>query len=234
MSLRIRQIVLAARDLDGAVARFGQELGLSVVHRDPEVAKFGLANALMSLGDQLIEIVAPARPDTAAGRHLDRHGDSAYMLILQTDTLASDRARLARMGVRIVWEANHPDMRAVQLHPKDIGAAIVSLDQPVPPSAWRWAGPGWRPDAAGGRAHRIIGVTMNAREPAAMARRWSEVLGLASPRKARGGQRLDIDDGVLTFVASGNGLERIIAFDLEAPESREVTICGTVFRLRND
>ena len=27
--------------------------------------------------------------------------------------------------------------------PRDVGGAIVSLDRPLPPASWRWAGPGW-------------------------------------------------------------------------------------------
>ena len=103
--LRIRQIVFAARELDTTLAEFQRALGLPVVYRDPLVAEFGLHNALMQLGDQFIEIVSPTRENTAAGRHLDRHGDSAYMLILQTDDLARDRARVDELGVRIVWQA---------------------------------------------------------------------------------------------------------------------------------
>lgn len=236
MSLRIRQIVLAASDLDAAVARFEHELGLKVIYRDPEVGKFGLSNALMSIGDQFLEIVTPMRPDTAAGRHLDRYGDSAYMLILQTDDLSRARGRLERMGVRIVWESSYPDMSAVHLHPKDVGAAIVSLDQSTPPSSWRWAGPIWNRDAqvtGGGHGGRIVGATIGAREPAAMARRWSEVLGLESPRDMTGGQRVNLQEGELSFVASRDGMEKIVAFDLEVPGvPRQFTICGTNFRLR--
>ena len=71
MSLRIRQIVFAALDLQNTVAQFVDALGLQVTFRDPEVAKFGLENALFTFGDQFIEIVSPTRADTAAGRHLD-------------------------------------------------------------------------------------------------------------------------------------------------------------------
>src|SRR5215813_2780688 len=84
------------------------------------------------------------RTDTAGGRHHDRHGDSSYMIILQTDDLERYRARVDRLGARVVWEASYPDVRAMHLHPKDIGAAIVSLDQPSPPESWRWAGPRWK------------------------------------------------------------------------------------------
>ena len=67
MTLRIRQIVFAVRDLASAIEQFENILGLSVAYRDPAVATFGLENALLPVGDQFLEIVAPTRSDTAAG-----------------------------------------------------------------------------------------------------------------------------------------------------------------------
>jgi hypothetical protein len=226
MSLRIRQIVFAALDLQNTVAQFVDALGLQVTFRDPEVAKFGLENALFTFGDQFIEIVSPTRADTAAGRHLDRHGDSAYMLILQTDDLSRDRARLRDLGVRIVWEANHEEISAVHLHPKDVGAAIVSLDQATPPSSWRWAGPNWERHRSSSSNSRIVNATISAVDPGAMAQRWSKVLGLD------GASRLSLTDGELEFVTAIDGRERITGYSLAAPRaSGRITLCGTRFTI---
>jgi hypothetical protein len=233
MSLRIRQIVLAARDLASAVTQAQDTLGLQVIYRDPGVAKFGLENALMSIGDQFLEIVSPTQADTAAGRHLDRHGDSAYMLILQTDDLERERARLAQLGVRIVWESNHPDIRALHLHPKDVGAAIVSLDEATPPSSWRWGGPNWeREKRASGK---IVDATIAARAPAALAAHWAKVLGVEPPQPVGDTWRVVIEDGELYFapLRDGplqNGTERIVAFGVQTHErASAVTLGGTLF-----
>lgn len=231
MPLRIRQIVLAARDLESAVKQAHDALGVDVIYRDPGVEKFGLVNALMPIGDQFLEIVSPTRADTAAGRHLERHGDSAYMLILQTDDLARERARLAQLGVRIVWESTHPDMRAVHLHPKDIGAAIVSLDEATPPSSWRWAGPQWRP--AQGASGKIVDATIATREPAALARRWAAVLGLEQPpKRVDDAHRLEIDGGTLRFVLGD--AERIVQFGVQpSPAAGSAVVCGARFAPAN-
>lgn len=226
MSLRIRQIVFAARDLQQTVAQFQHALGLRVSFRDPAVAKFGLENALLTIGDQFIEIVSPTQPDSAAGRHLDRHGDSAYMLILQTDDLASDRARLQRLGVRIVWESHHEEISALHLHPKDIGAAIVSLDQATPPASWRWAGPDWQAHASSDR--RVVSATISARDPNAMCKRWSEVLGLGA--SANNQCELPLTDGALLFNSSPDGPKRITQFCLQVPRATSpIELCGTRF-----
>jgi hypothetical protein len=226
MSLRIRQIVFAARDLASSVAQVQAQLALPVVYRDPEVAHFGLQNAMMSIGDQFIEIISPTRADTAAGRHLDRHGDSAYMLILQTDDLARERARLAQLGVRIVWESSYPDIQAIHLHPKDIGGAIVSLDEATPPSSWRWAGPNWRDEESA--PGTIVSATIAARDPASLSRRWATVLGLTAPRQVDDCWCLAVVDGALMFVPSRGGTERIVEFGLRAPGCPlPIEICGT-------
>jgi len=218
--------------------------GIQVAYRDPQVAEFGLCNAVMPLGDQFLEVVAPVQPGTAAGRLLERRGDCGYMLILQTDDLARERARLDRLGVRIVWQATHDDIRAVHLHPKDIGGAIVSLDQPSPPESWRWAGPDWRRHVSGG-IERVRGVEIEADDPGRMARRWAQVLGLADPVKDDNAWRLGIEDGMLRFVQAGPRGEGIGAFYLTASSpdtivaaararglstnARTLTIAGTRF-----
>jgi hypothetical protein len=249
MTLRIRQIVLAARDLRATVAQLESVLGLSVCYRDPEVAKFGLENALFAIGHegfvQFLEVVSPIQDNTAAGRHLDRHGDSGYMLILQTDDLARDRARVEKMGVRIVWQATHPDVSAIHLHPKDIGAAIVSIDQPLPPESWRWAGPDWRKYLSKSGPQRVTSTTVAATNVAAMATRWSTVLNTSNPVVDADEQRIDIQDAALRFIAAPTDVIAAFGLSMSDPQAalaharklgmpvqnNNVTICGARFEL---
>lgn len=246
MSLRIRQIVLAARDLDKVVAQLTSVLGVDVCYHDPEVGKFGLRNALMTIGHkdyvQFLEVVSPTQDNTTAGRHLDRHGDSGYMLILQSDDLARDRARFEKMNVRIVWQASHADISAVHLHPKDIGGAIVSIDQPIPPPSWRWAGPNWKQHVHQSGAQQVHTVSMAAQDATAMSKRWAEVLGTPA---SENDLRIKIEAGQLQFksapadVIAGFGIamaDRVGAL-VEARkqglpvDGNTVTICGTEFQL---
>ena len=249
MSLHIRQIVLAARDLKTTVAQLQSVLGVNVCYHDPEVGKFGLENALMTIGHergvQFLEVVSPVKENTTAGRHLDRHGDSGYMLILQTDDLARERARFNNLGVRIVWEATHPDISAVHLHPKDIGAAIVSVDQPIPPESWRWAGPDWHRHVIKTGAQRVTSTTIASQDSLAMSQRWATVLGTAAPVEASGFRHIPIQDGELNFATGKSDV--IAKFGVKMAnvqtalqaarsqglpvEGNAVTICGTRFEL---
>lgn len=247
MALRIRQIVLTAYDLEATVSNLTSIFGVRVAYRDPQVAEFGLHNAVMPVGDQFLEVVAPIKAGTTAGRLLERRGDSGYMIILQTDDLVRECARLDRLGVRVVREAAHADIRAVHLHPKDIGGTIVSLDQPTPPASWRWAGPDWQQHVSRNGAQRVVAAEIEARDPEAMARRWAEVLGLEGPVRHGNTWRLAVTDGALDFTQAGARGDGLSAFTLamSAPDAalaaaqsrglpvadRTVTLCGTRFPL---
>src|SRR5262249_31391618 len=102
--MRLRQVVIAARDLEETVAHLTTVLDLEVAFRDPAVAEFGLVNAVMPVGDTFLEVVSPVASTAPARRFLDRHGDGGYMVILQSAALDEDRRRLAALGVRVVWQ----------------------------------------------------------------------------------------------------------------------------------
>src|SRR4051812_49511716 len=103
-AVRLRQAVLVAGELEPVASALRAELGLGEPFADPGVGEFGLRNAVFALGDQFLEVISPTQENTAAGRFLERRGgDGGYMLIFQLDDLDGARARVADMGVRIVW-----------------------------------------------------------------------------------------------------------------------------------
>jgi hypothetical protein len=204
--MRIRQIALVARDLEPVVAELCAVLGLEVCFRDPGVSAFGLHNALMAIGSDFLEVVSPIREGTAAGRLLEkRGGDGGYMVILQSDDLAADRARLEHLGVRVVWEASLSDIASIHLHPKDVGAAIVSLDQPRPPQSWRWGGPTWPDMPASDVTRELVGAEVQALNPAEVAKRWAQVLGRPARAAGRDGFELPLEPGRIRFVPALDG-----------------------------
>jgi hypothetical protein len=247
--MRIRQIALVARELEPVVADLCAVLGIEVSLRDPGVAEFGLHNAVMPIGDTFLEVVSPVRAGTSAGRFLERRGgDGGYMVILQTDDLAGDRRRAESLGVRVVFSAALSDIATVHLHPRDLGGAIVSLDQARPPESWRWAGPGWERAMRTDTVRRIVGAELQAKDPAALARRWSDVLGRSVSWDGADVHEIALDGGVIRFVPPrdkrGDGLTVV---DLEvadpdrarriakerglSPDGTRIEICGVRFRL---
>jgi catechol 2,3-dioxygenase-like lactoylglutathione lyase family enzyme len=195
--MRLRQVVIAARDLDATVADLTDVFDLEVAYRDPLVAVFGLVNAVIPIGDAFLEVVSPTTPDAPARRFLDRRGgDGGYMVILQSNTLDADRRRVADLGIRVVWQGDLPDIRGTHLHPSDVGGAILSLDDATPPESWHWAGPEWRDHVRTGVVRDVVGVELEAPDPAALAARWAEVLG----RPATPDHTIALDGATIGFV----------------------------------
>ena len=95
--LRLRQVCLVAADLEREAARIAAIFGLEICYRDPNVARYGLANVLFPVGTSFLEIVSPTRAGTAAGRFLERHGGKyGYMVILDCDDPERYRAAPSR------------------------------------------------------------------------------------------------------------------------------------------
>jgi hypothetical protein len=175
---RLRQAVLAARDLDGTVSWLTETFGLGKPFRDPAVAYFGLENAVFAIGDTFLEVISPigleAGAQTAA-RQLDRSGSavSGYMAMVQVDDLAAARERVRAAEVREVFEVEFEDIAEVHLHPGDM-RAIVAISEPRPPESWRWGGEDWNERSVPGG---VTGLTVAAADPTAVADRWEGAAG---------------------------------------------------------
>jgi len=205
--MRLRQIALVGEDLAAAEADIRAVLGLNYAYDDPGVGKFGLKNAVFPVGETFLEVVSPRQAGTTAGRLLEkRGGDGGYMVILQVEDIAEARARIAEAGARVVEQADLDGgtVAMSHVHPKDVGGAILSLDFMSPWERWQWGGPVWRENARTDTSTAIVGAELQGDDPAAMARRWGEVLGLKA-EPANGGWRIPLEGGELRFVAAADG-----------------------------
>ena len=205
---RLRQLVIAANSLETADT-LKEVLGLGEPFPDPGVAEFGLVNAVFALGDQFLEVVVPTTDSAPARRFIDRGGEGGYMILVQTDNLASLRERVDRLGVRRVWNSDLADISASHLHPADLGGAIISVDEPRPAGSWRWGGPGWRERSVPGR---FTGVVLESPDPDALAQKWGLVLGLTADKC-----RLFLADAVFTF--REGPADRLVEFGLDLPDT---------------
>ena len=207
-SLRLRQICLVTRELDPTCEALTTTFDVKICIRDPNVGKHGLQNAVMPFGNTFLEVVSPSRDGTSAGRYLDRlGGDGGYMVILDCDDQASREAHLQRVGVRIPYIADYPDggYRALHLHPKNVGAALLSIDQQRggadPAGLWHPAGTDWQQFVRRTRIGEIRGVELQSHQPQVLAQRWSDILETPLVRRD-GNPALYLDNAILRFVTA--------------------------------
>lgn len=187
MAIHLRQICLVASELEPVVRDLEAALSIAVCHVDPEVAHFGLENALLPVGSKFIEVVAPIRSGTAAGRFLERRGgDGGYMVICQVPDLeeqARVRARAAANNVRVAYESDRGSWNIMQLHPRDMGAAFLEVDwdqQADMTGNWQPAGgSGWKDAVSTDVVSDILAVELQSENPEALAARWAAVAGVS-------------------------------------------------------
>lgn len=251
--LRLRQLCLVARELDPAVADLEAVFGITTCFHDPGVEKYGLVNALLPVGSNFLEVVAPFRENTAAGRYLDRRrGDGGYMVILQCDDIADRMARCAAMNVRVINHMQYGTYEGLQLHPRDTGGAILetscSAGNGAPNGPWHPAGTSWQDAVRTDRVMAITAAELQSEDPAGLARRWGDILAVEPVTDGRGISLLPLENAMLRFVpiADGRG-EGLGGIDLTvadrhavliaaaargcAVDGTTVTVCGTRFNL---
>ena len=206
--LRLRQLCLVAAQLAPVEEDLCAVFGVKVCHRDPEVGQFGLHNALMPFGSSFVEVVAPLREGTTAGRYIERRkGDGGYMVILDSESLPRWRAHVDTIGVRIAAPLAIGDYEGMQLHPRDTGGALLEINTTRNGSDLNgpyWpAGPHWRDAVSELHVRGITGAVLQAEDPEALATRWGRILQ-RSVERGDGDWHLRLDNAALRFVPLGD------------------------------
>ncbi|RYF32534.1 MAG: hypothetical protein EOO26_11190 [Comamonadaceae bacterium] len=255
--LRLRQICLVARELDPVTDDLCAVFGVKICHRDPEVGQFGLHNALMPFGTSFLEVVAPTREGTTAGRYLERRqGDGGYMVILDSEALPRWRTHVAEIGVRIAAPLQLGDYEGMQLHPRDTGGALLEINSTLNGASLEgpyWpAGPHWRDAVSTERVEGFGGAVLQGDDPAALARKWGEILQRPATQHTQQGEwQVPVDNAMLRFTRATDGRgEGLAAVTLRvrdaaailatakerglAHDDRSVTVCGVRFELAAD
>jgi hypothetical protein len=210
MSLRLRQLVLIARNLSPVVDDLREIFGLEVAFRDPAVKAFGLENAVFPVENQFLEVVAPIREGTAGERYLQRRqGDGGYMVILQCDDHAHRKQRAAELGIRKVMEHDEPDFHIMQLHPRDTGGSLLEIDLQVGGEdlngPWAPAGREWQRAVHTNIVRTIAAAEVQSPEPGALAERWGQIVELPVERDVNGHPSLQLDNATIRFVPDSDG-----------------------------
>jgi hypothetical protein len=203
--LHLRQICLVAPQLEPVVGDIAGIMGLEVCYRDPNVAKYGLENALLPVDSILLEVVAPTRKGTAAGRFLDKTGGhGGYMAIFACDDPDARGARANALGVRTANVIDHPPYHGVQLHPRDCRAAFIEFNHtdgsddlrgPYPP-----AGPNWQRAIRTDVTRALVGVELHSPHPAGLADHWGRILDIKPTTDVDGRPQLELPNVWLHFL----------------------------------
>ena len=213
MTIQLRQICLVANDLDAVVDDLCSILGINSCYIDPGVAKFGLANNLMPVGRNFLEVVSPIQDNTAGGRYLERrNGDGGYMVITQIDSLAEQqrlRQRAIDHGVRVAHEHSNEHWTLTQLHPGDLKAAFLELEYNSGADfEGHWdpvGGKGWEDKVKQDVTTNFVGVELQGDDPEALANLWSQCMDQPVVANTQGQPTVQMNNAAIRFVPVTDG-----------------------------
>ena len=220
--LRLRQICLAVPRLQPVEDDIVAILGTSVCFRDPNVAPYGLENALFPLGPDILELVAPTQNGTAAGRFIERSaGRGGYMAILDCDDIDARKAHVEAMGVRIANAIQHDGYVGLQLHPRDCRAAMLEFNHTLGGEAltgpFHPAGPDWPSLVRPNQPPLLRDVEVEASDPLDLARHWARIMDV--PLADGPSPSIHLTHGSVRFVPAGEpGVERLIGLTIQVPD----------------
>ena len=218
----LRQLVMVSSLRDPIVDSLCKLFDIKVSFNDPGVGHFGLENAVLPVGTDFLEVVSPVEKNTTAGRYLDRRsGDGGYMVIIQVDDFSDVQNNVKENNVTVVWESEHPEARAMHLHPKEMGGAILSLDWMNPKESWKWAGPNWKQFVNTSTINRFVGVEIQSDNPEAMKIKWQSVLRV--PENKIRDNEINLDNTWIRFVKDEDGRgPGVSAFCIEANDNESL------------
>src|SRR5580704_3692854 len=241
--MRLRQICLVAPHLEPLIPDVAAIMGLEVCYRDGNVEKYGLVNALLPVDTILLEVVAPFRQGTAAGRFIEKtEGRGGYMAIFCCDDPDAHGARANAMGVRTANRIVHAPYLGVQLHPRDCRAAFIEFNHTAgsddvlgtyPP-----AGPDWQKHIRKEVTQALTGVEMQSPNPQGLAEHWGTIIGVGVSKSANGAPELKLPNASFRFVRGASEIMSGLDFRVanvsavcDAAKARGYQVSGSEFLL---
>lgn len=98
MLTRVHHINFLVKDLEQAVARYQDILGVVLSQRD-ELPDRGVKIARARLGETWIVLVQPIDSQSAPAKHLERHGEGFFLISYQVEDVLAAADKVTAAGV---------------------------------------------------------------------------------------------------------------------------------------
>ena len=134
--LRIDHVGIAVPDLDEAKKFYAEIFGMHCVHEETNEDQ-GVREAMLAVGDGAgprLQLLAPARPDSAIAKFLDRSGPGLQQLAYTVADVEAAADALRARGLRLLYDEPRRGTAGSRInfvHPKDAGGVLVELVEPA-------------------------------------------------------------------------------------------------------
>ena len=129
MIRRLDHIAIAVPDMEAAIARFVDDLGIELAGRE-DVPSESTSTAFLPIDGTKIELIHPIEGEGPVAAYLEKRGGGLHHLCFETDDIEGDMAMLKEKGYRFLSEAPKPGAhgtRVAFIHPKSCGGVLIEL-----------------------------------------------------------------------------------------------------------
>jgi methylmalonyl-CoA epimerase len=126
---RIYHLGYAVEDIEAASRFYSENFGAEPT--EPEVVEEqGIVATTFRVGESMIELVQPTRPDSPVGRFLEKRGEGVHHVAYEVEDLEAALRELKRSGVDLVDEEPRRGAggtRVAFVHPKSAFGVLTEL-----------------------------------------------------------------------------------------------------------
>jgi methylmalonyl-CoA/ethylmalonyl-CoA epimerase len=131
---KIDHVAVCVKDVDEAIAKYKQVLGLEPEVREV-VASQKTEAVLLPIGETSLELISP-RGNEGLEKFLERRGPGLHHIAVEVEGIEDALAALKALGIPLVDETPRKGARGHKvafLHPKATGGVLVELVEPEHP-----------------------------------------------------------------------------------------------------
>jgi methylmalonyl-CoA/ethylmalonyl-CoA epimerase len=128
---RMDHLGIAVEGLAPALERYRKTFAMELVHREV-IADQGVEVALLEVGDEHIELLAPLAQDTPVGRFLARRGPGMHHIAYRVGDIDATLAELRARDVEMIDTEPRLGIRASRVafvHPRATGGVLTEIVQ---------------------------------------------------------------------------------------------------------
>jgi methylmalonyl-CoA/ethylmalonyl-CoA epimerase len=126
---------IAVDELAPALARYRETFAMELVHREV-IAEQGVEVALLEVGGEHIELLAPLAPDTPVGRFLAKRGPGIHHVAYGVRDIDATLAQLRARDVELIDTTPRIGVRASRVafvHPRSTGGVLTEIVEAASP-----------------------------------------------------------------------------------------------------
>jgi methylmalonyl-CoA epimerase len=130
---RIDHVGIAVADLDSAIELWRDQFGLALSHREV-VTDQGVEAALLDVGENHVELLAPLGEDTAIGKFLAKRGPGLHHIAYQVSDIDAALASVRDAGIALIDEQPRTGIRGSRvafLKPGVPDRVLVEIVEPA-------------------------------------------------------------------------------------------------------